>query len=351
MTAKMLVMGDNHGGTESLERVLADTEGESFDLAVHVGDFTCAWRESRQRDDEQAGKDLGVEQLRDVEPLLESIADRTEHGLLWVYGNQDYFGELDYDLSVGTEIPDDGHVETAGFRFTNAPDLIEPGDVLVSHLEHWRLVDNFEGLAHFCGNSHRGRHYGRRLNSSFLELDHPETGETHYGGYFVVDLAEELAADDDGVATDDRFDVELRAIGDLERHVCDRHADRGVQFQPSRRPCMFCEDDRVLMREMASSAFYALTEAPPRWTAPPLDSTDSDAQATESSPPSDSPQELATAGVDEVVEHALDRLTDPPSGFRENFEDYLRAADDDRYGPLTRMDDGRLAVAERSYAY
>lgn len=332
MTTRLLVMGDNHGGTESLERVLEDTEGETFDLAVHVGDFTCAWRESRRRDDEAAGTALGVAQLRGVEPLLERIEARTEHGLLWVYGNQDYFGELDHDLSVGTEIPDDGHVTACGHRFTNAPELVESGDVLVSHLEHWRLVDNFDGHTHFCGNSHRGRRYGRRLNASFLELDHPETGETHYGGYFVVEL-------------DDDVTVDMRSIGDLERTVCDRHADRGVQFQPSCRPCMFCEDDRILMRELAASSFYALTEAPPRWTAPPLDSSEPDSHTHGSM------EELATAGVDAVAEHALERLSDPPGGFREDFEAYLRDVDDDRYGPLTRTSDDRLAVADRSYAY
>lgn len=39
----ILVMGDNHGDVESLEQVIADTQGEQFDFIIHVGDLTNAW--------------------------------------------------------------------------------------------------------------------------------------------------------------------------------------------------------------------------------------------------------------------------------------------------------------------
>ncbi|MFB6152760.1 MAG: metallophosphoesterase [Halodesulfurarchaeum sp.] len=42
MTDRFLVMGDNHGDTESLRRVREDIRGEAIDLAIHVGDFTSA---------------------------------------------------------------------------------------------------------------------------------------------------------------------------------------------------------------------------------------------------------------------------------------------------------------------
>lgn len=311
MTRRLLVMGDNHGDTESLRRVLDDVDGESFDVAIHVGDFTRAWRTARRRGDEQLGKRRGVEQLRDVEPLLEAIDARTEHGLVWVWGNQDYFGELAYDLDVGTRVPDDGCVEVAGLRFTNDPDRVDSDAVLVTHVEKWSLLDRFDGRAHFCGNTHRGRHLDRRLNAAFLKLTAPDTGATRYGGYFVVDLNSE------------RFDVEMRAIGNLERKECDRHGERGVQFRPSDEDCMYCTDRRTLMREMCASAFYGLT----------VDS-DSDSVADEA-----------------LIDYAGALWDDPPDGFARSFEAYLADIDADRYAPLTRTDAGRLTLADESYAY
>ena len=313
MTQRFLVMGDNHGDAESLRRVLADIEDAPVDAAIHVGDFTTAWRTSRQHDDERLGKERGVEQLREVEPVLEAIDAHASHGLLWVWGNQDYFGDLDYDLDVGTEIPDDGYVEAAGQRFTSSPDRVESDAVLVTHVEKWSLLDHFEGRAHFCGNTHRGRHLGRRLNTAFLKLTDPETETTTYGGYFVVDFG------------DDSIDVELRSIGDLERKACDRHGERGVRFRPADEDCMHCTDERILFREMAATAFYGLTG----------DRADGD-----SSVPDEALVDAATALWD-----------DPPSGFRAAFREYLSAVDDDCYAPLTRTDEGLLAVADRSYAY
>jgi hypothetical protein len=312
MTDRYIVLGDNHGDTASLRHVLDDADGDSFDYAVHVGDFTRAWRTGRQEDDEQLGKRRGGEQLRAVEPLLERLDERAEHGLLWVYGNQDYFGDLPYDLTVGTEIPDDGCVTVGGQRFTNSPSAVAPDVVLVTHVEKWSLIDHFEGRAHFCGNTHRGRHRDRRLNSAFLKLTDPEDGETTYGGYFVVEVSESGP-----------LDVECRPIGDLERRECDRHGERGVQFQPSTRDCMYCRDQRVLMREMSASAFYGLTV------------------------------DTARTAVDDerLVAYAVELWNDPPEGFESAFEAYLADIETDRYAPLARTNDGQLTVAEQSYAY
>lgn len=311
MPSRLLVMGDNHGDVESLRRVLADAEGESFDYAVHVGDFTNAWRTARRTDDEAAAERRGAEQLRAVEPVLSEFDALAEHGLVWVYGNQDYFGDLPEDLSVGTELPDDEVVQVGDLRFTNSLDLVAPDVVLVTHMEHWQLVDHFEGLAHFCGNSHRGRHVDSRLNSAFLQVRDPETDEKQYGGYFVVELA------------DSGLDVEMRPIGDLSRVDCDRHRERGVQFQPDDRGCMFCNEAGTLMREMCASAFYGLTRG-----------TDRDSVADE-----------------ELVDYAEGLWDEPPEGFRESFGAYLGELESHRYAPLARAEDGSIRLAEKSYSY
>ena len=312
MSRRFLVMGDNHGDAESLQRVLDGVEGESPDFAVHVGDFTRAWRESRQTGDEQRGRELGAEQLREVEPVLAEIGAQTEHGLLWVYGNQDYFGDLDHELNVGTQIPDDGCVTVGGQRFTSSPAEVESDVVLVTHMEKWSLLDHFEGRAHFCGNTHRGRHRGRRLNSSFLQYIDPETDSKVFGGYFVVEIEDSPP-----------FDVEMHSIGGLEPVECDRHRERGVLYPPPSEGCMYCKDERVLMREMSASAFYGLTN-------------DSDRDAVTD---------------DDLVEYAVGLWDDPPSGFREDFRTYVADLDEDRYAPLARNDGGSIVVAEKSYGY
>lgn len=303
MSDRYLVLGDHHGDTESLRRVLDDVGDETFDFAVHVGDMTDAMREDR---------DLAVEQLREVEPYLEELAGRTRHDLVWVYGNRDYFGDFEYDPDVGTRVPDEGCVTVGGQRFANSPSAVESDVVLVTHMETWRLLDHFEGRAHFCGNTHLGRQKGRRLNSAFLQYTHRETGEQSFGGYFVVEVGDEPP-----------FDVEMRPIGALDRHECDLHRERGVQFHAAFEECMYCAEPRILDREMTASAFYGLTHDAGR-----------DAVAD-----------------DELLDYAVGLWDDPPPGFRSDLESYLGGIDEDRYAPLARTDDGDLALAERSYAY
>lgn len=303
VSRRYLVLGDHHGDTTSLQRVLDDIGDETFDYAVHVGDFTNAVRQDRA---------AAARQLRDVEPLLGSIADRARHDLVWVYGNRDYFGDLPADLDVGTRVPDEGCVTVGGQRFTNSPAAVESDVVLVTHMETWSLLDHFEGLAHFCGNTHLGRYLDRRLNSAFLQYTQPKTGEQSFGGYFLVE-----------VGASPPFDVEMRSIGSLERTTCDIHGERGVQFHAAFDGCMYCADEHILLREMAATSFYGLTHG----TA------------------------VETASVPDLVDYAVGLWDDPPDGFRATFRSYLADVADDRYAPLARTDDGRLRVADESYAY
>lgn len=312
MTHRFLVMGDNHGDVESLRRVLDDVGDETFDYVVHVGDFTKAWRMARQNNDGQAGKERGSEELRAVELVLEEFDTLAEHGLVWVYGNQDYFGDLSRDLSVGTEVPDDDVVTIGDLQFTNSPDNVKSDTVLVTHMEYWRLADHFDGLAHFCGNSHRGRHKGRRLNSAYLQFRDPHTERKRFGGYFISE-----------VSVSNGLSVEMRSIGELTRINCERHYERGVQFQPEARGCIFCNEEKTLWREMCASGYYALTH--------------------------DSNRETVTD--EELIANAKDLWKEPPEEFSEEFESYLANVEEDRYAPLTRTDDESLRIANKSYSY
>jgi len=126
---RILVMGDNHGNTESLERVVADTEGERFDFVVHVGDFTNAHNED---------KATGEEQLRAVEPYLETLADRADNGLVYVYGNRDYYGDLDHTLDVGAYVPQEGSVTVGDQRFYPGSGRRHPPTIFSSHIQRRR---------------------------------------------------------------------------------------------------------------------------------------------------------------------------------------------------------------------
>lgn len=293
-TQQFLVMGDNHGNTESLRRVAAETEDERFDFIIHVGDFTNAHNE---------GEDAGVEQLQAVEPYLETLANRAENGLLYVYGNRDYYGELEYDLSVGTYIPSDDVVTVGGQQFTQDPEAVSSDGILVTHWEETGMIDHFPGRAYFCGHTHTGRYKERMLNSAFLYRDDSKADSAIYGGYFVVTVEDEPP-----------FDIDLRNIGRLDTTVCQQHQDRGILIGPDYHNCMYCWQPILLMREMASAAFYGVTTETNR----------------------------DFAAEDELIEYAIGLWESPPSGFQEEFAEYLSSDQPDPLGPLVRDDDGKF---------
>jgi predicted phosphodiesterase len=291
---RILVMGDNHGNTESLERVVADTEGERFDFVVHVGDFTNAHNED---------KATGGEQLRAVEPYLETLADRADKGLVYVYGNRDYYGDLDHTLDVGTYVPQEGSVTVGDQRFTQDPDAVAPDDILITHTEKKAMIDHFPGRAYFCGHTHTGRYKDRMLNSAFLYRDDSKAATTLYGGYFVI-----------GVGDEPPFDVDFRNIGSLDTTVCQRHLERGVLIGPEYHNCMFCWKPVKLLREMSKTAFYGVTHGLDR----------------------------DHASEDEIVECAVELWESPPTGFADEFSEYISQVERDPKGSLVYNDDGHL---------
>jgi predicted phosphodiesterase len=285
-------MGDNHGNTESLERVVADTEAETFDFVIHVGDFTNG---------HNVGRSEGTDQLRAVEPYLKKLAERATHGFLYVYGNRDYYGDLGYSLDVGTHIPEDEFVTVGRQRFTQTAELVEENDILVTHGEIAAMLDHFEGRAYFCGHTHTGRYKDRTLNSAFLYRDDSKADTAIYGGYFVVEVRDEPP-----------FDIDLRNFGRLNTTVCQTHQDRGVLIGPDYHECMYCWRPVELYREIASSAYYGLTN--------------------------DGDQIGVTD--EQLVGYALDLFESPPTDFKSQFSQYLRGVDP--LGPLERNEDGLL---------
>lgn len=245
---RLLCMGDNHGNTTSLRRVVEETEGEEFDFIVHVGDITNACLD---------GMDEGADQLSEILPLFETLSDRGE--LVYVWGNRDFevcskgVGTrvdtyADFEFSPGTRIPTVGSVEINEQDFTQDTDEVDEETILVTHYFLPELLDDFPGRAYFSGHVHTGRFKNSVLNTAFLYRGNEHGAKAMEGGYFVVDL--------DG----DEMEVSLRSLGGLTRGTCSDHVARGVQFAPSnwRTPCTFCYDEDDFYSEILGSTLYRL---------------------------------------------------------------------------------------------
>jgi predicted phosphodiesterase len=240
---RLLVMGDNHGDTESLETVVEETEGAEFDYIVHTGDITDAHRR---------GVGTAADQLRELEPLFADLAERGE--LVYIYGNRDSERGGDkhvterYELSPGTRLPKGGAVEVAGQRFTADPDDVGDDDVLVTHGQLPAPFYSFDGRAYFCGHTHRGWHRGRALNSAHLK----KVRKGYLGAYFIVEL------DEDGLQ------VECRGIDESWTAIeCPDHSWYGTQFQPEKFGCRLCKfGSAEALREVAWTAYASHVDEP-----------------------------------------------------------------------------------------
>ncbi|AXG07448.1 hypothetical protein DU500_14005 [Haloplanus rubicundus] len=300
MSQDILVMGDNHGNVESLDQVVADTEGECFDYVIHVGDLTNAYFD---------GLDNGVEQLKSVESRLEDLADRAKSGLLYIYGNRDGTqGEQVYEhheLDVGTRIPPEGTITIEDQTFTQDPERVDEDEILVTHGEYVHLLDHFDGRAYFSGHVHTGRYKDRCLNSAFLYRTDDHGSEPLIGGYFVVTLDEEPP-----------FEIDFRNLGRLKKIICHKHHERGVLFGPDFHDCQFCYDNQLqLMQEMAKSSFYGLTNQ----------------------------NEREAVSEEELVEYAMSLFNNPPDDFKRIFTNYIDGVGSSPLDPLRRNESGKLA--------
>ncbi|WP_372910273.1 metallophosphoesterase [Salinigranum sp.] len=293
---RVLVMGDNHGDADSLRRVVEETEGETFDFIIHVGDLTNA----SYTDEPDAGRT----QLESIAPHFESLAQRGT--LIYIWGNRDGYGD-----SVPHDVLDSGillHEESKtidGQRFTTDPSDVTSETILITHGLYPQFIDHFEGRAYFSGHVHVGRYRGRVLNSAFLYRDGLHGSNPLTGGYFVVTVKDEPP-----------FDVGFRNLDGLKRVVCLDHIERGVLFQPHYQTCMFCYYEGKLEGEMLATGFYGCTQKTGR----------------------------EAVSDEELIEYAMSLFNNPPDGFEESFTAYLQTAADHSRSRIERNDDGRLTL-------
>ncbi|WP_435180478.1 metallophosphoesterase family protein [Halorussus sp. AFM4] len=240
---RFLVVGDNHGDAESLKTVVEETAGEKFDFVIHTGDITDAYHR---------GVDTAADQLRSLEPLFETLAERGE--LVYIYGNRDSERGGDshvtdrYELSPGTHLPSGDSVKVAGQRFTADPDAVTAGDVLVTHGQFPTPFYKFEGRAYFCGHTHRGWHRGRALNAAHLK----NVRKGYLGAYFIVTV------------DDSSLDVECYGIDEPWKAVeCPDHNWVGTQYQPAKFGCRLCKfGEAESLRDVAWAAYTLHVDDP-----------------------------------------------------------------------------------------
>lgn len=280
---RILACGDNHGDTESLEKVVDRTRGEEFDFVIHTGDITNACKRDLQ---------TGVDQLRAVEPYFEELAERGT--LVYICGNRDEaraVGEEprhvtdEYELDVGHRLPADGSITVDGQRFTSVPGEADSGTIL---LTHWLSQHEFlktTARAYFSGDTHRARHWGAALNTGYLHND-----KGYNGAYFVAELGS------------DGMDVTSHGIDQSWKgFVCPDHEWYGRQFTPERFGCGLCKFGTVRQfSPMARSVFEAVTTGD---------------------------DENQTIGIDELLTRAREHITDDEQ-FVDQFRGYLEALSD-----------------------
>jgi predicted phosphodiesterase len=286
---RILALGDNHGDTGSLEKVVDQTQGEEFDFIIHTGDITNAFKTDLQ---------TGVEQLRAIEPYFEKLAERGT--LVYIYGNRDkertFGGEAqhitdEYELDVGHRLPAGESIIVDGQRFTANPDDADSDTIL---LTHWLSQHEFyqsPARAYFSGDTHRARHWGTALNTGYLHND-----KGFNGAYFIGELG------------DDRMDVTVHGIDQSWKgFVCPDHEWYGRQFTPEQFGCGLCKFGTTRQFiPITSSVFTEIV----------------------------GDVENETASIDNLVSGARKHIVDH-NGFADQFREYLQAlAEAEHAGPL-----------------
>lgn len=235
---RILVFGDNHGDTESLEKLVEATDGKIFDFIIHTGDITNAYKTDLE---------TGVDQLRAVEPYFETLAERST--LVYIYGNRDKertFGgspthvSEEYELSAGYRLQAGGELTVDGQRFTADPDDAGPEDILLTHGIYQDVFSQSSAKAYFCGDTHRARQFKTALNTGYLHND-----KGFNGAYFTATLKE------------NELEVAVHGLDERWKElVCPDHQWYGREFTPEKFGCRLCKFGPTRQfKGMASLAF------------------------------------------------------------------------------------------------
>lgn len=283
-STRLLVFGDNHGDTTSLEKVVDEVEGEELDYVIHVGDMTSRG---------------GEEEFQKINPYFDELASFAP--LVYTWGNREGHDRDDNPIESGTLITKEESAVVDGQKFTCNPTDVGADDILITHGLCRRLLENFDGLAYFSGHEHVGRVRDNVLNSAFLFRER----HSLLGGYFLVEI--------DGCGD---FQVEFRSLGRLKKVLCPEHSRRGVLFQPDYHTCMFCEYPEKLPAELILNAWYRLAD--------------------------DQEGDKTSVSQEELVNFCKEMYEDAPDSYLESIQEYVNKQYFHPTDVLSRLDDGRL---------
>ncbi|MFY4814584.1 metallophosphoesterase family protein [Haloarcula sp. AONF1] len=284
VSTRLLVFGDNHGNTTSLEKVVDEVEGKKLDYVIHVGDMTSGG---------------GDEDFRNISPYFDELASFAP--LVYTWGNREGYDREDDPLEPGTLITKGESAVVDGQRFTCEPTDVGTKDILITHPLYHQLLDNFDGLAYFSGHVHAGRVRNNILNSAFLFRDRNPL----LGGYFIVEISES-----------GNFQVEFRNFGRLKKILCPKHSRRGVLFQPDYHECMFCKYPKKLPEELIINTWFRL-----------IDNQESERVSVEQQ---------------QLVNFCKEMYGDTPDSFIESIQKYVNMEYFHPTDVLSRLDDGKL---------
>jgi len=233
------VLGDIHGGVESIKKVITEVRRVDLVAVLCTGDFASVSATDTVHDLELVAKvfeylaSLGVDVVytwgnRDL-LLFERIVKlgSVEH-------RKRVRELLEYMLSLSNvyEAPsrDRLYLKSLGLYITSNPQLIDSKTILLTHYVNYAYENAF---LHIEGHVHYGQIRGRYINAGFVYRDDMHGAKPMEGMYMIIDIE----------GTEIR-NLEVKLLSnDLKFYTCPHHPDEGLFIIPKWwKKCPVCYD-------------------------------------------------------------------------------------------------------------
>ena len=232
------MLGDIHGGIESVRRIVAEVRKTDLATVLCTGDFAKATTDT-------------IHDLELVAKVFEYLASLGVD-VVYTWGNRDLLlfekiimlssAELrkrareliEYILSLGNvyEVPNRNRLclESLGLCITSNPQLIDSRTILLTHYTNYVYEDAF---LHIEGHVHYGQIRGKYVNAGFVYRDEVHGAEPMEGMYIVIDIENARVRD-----------LEIKLLSsDLKLYTCPLHPEEGLFIIPRWwKRCPVCYD-------------------------------------------------------------------------------------------------------------
>jgi len=235
----VLVLGDIHGGVDSVRKVVTEVKRTDLAAVLCTGDFASISIAD------------AVQDLELVAKVFEYLASLGVD-VVYTWGNRDLLlferviklGSveqrkrarelIEYMLSFSNvyEAPNRDRLclKSLGLCITSNPQLIDSKTILLTHYVSEAYEDAF---LHIEGHVHYGQIHGRYINAGFVYRDDMHGAKPMEGMYMVIDIeGTELRG------------LEVKLLSDdLKFYSCPHHPDEGLFIIPKWwRKCPVCYD-------------------------------------------------------------------------------------------------------------